>query len=138
MRNAAEQWLANYNGEKFIELDAFQHAARRHLISRAATTGPAGPMGARITYGDLGDQLDPGKRRCKGQRRTHIGHDLGCISQYEHEHGRPLPSSIVVLALTGQPAGGFVKDLCKGTLKMTVPEGSEYDFWRGQVGDEVP
>jgi hypothetical protein len=43
-RNPADRWLAAYSGEKFIKLDEFQHAVRRHLINRAATSDPADPM----------------------------------------------------------------------------------------------
>jgi hypothetical protein len=139
-RNPADRWLAAYSGEKFIKLDEFQHAARRRLINRAASTDPTDPFSARINYQRFRDQVDPKGQRWKGWRCTGIAHDLGCISQYEHEHGRPLPSSIVVYMQNGQlgsPAPDFIDALCKDMLGMEVPEGHELSFWREKLTEFV-
>jgi hypothetical protein len=39
--------------------------------------------------------------------RNKIGEILGEISTYEHDHGRPMLSAIVVLAGIGYPGEGF-------------------------------
>jgi hypothetical protein len=140
-RNPADRWLAACSGEKFIKLDEFQHAARWHLVNRAVMSDPADPMSARITYQKFRDLVDPHQHRWKGWRCTGIAHDLGCISQYEHEHGRPLPSSIVVYAKPGggpgRPAPDFIDGLCKDMLRMEVPRDHELNFWRDKLTEFV-
>ena len=41
--------------------------------------------------------------------RNRIAQILGDISTYEHEHGRPMLSALVVLAQEGRPGDGFFK-----------------------------
>jgi len=36
-----------------------------------------------------------------------IGHITGEINEYEHRHGRPMLSAVVVTKDTGMPGGGF-------------------------------
>jgi hypothetical protein len=136
-RDPVDRWLAAYNGEQFIQLDEFQHQARQSLINRAAATDPDTPLSARITYQKFRDLVDPEQRHWKGWRCTGIAHDLGCISLYEHQHGRPLPSSIVVYAQDGRPAPDFLEGLCKDMLRMEVPVGQESNFWRDKLSDFV-
>ena len=58
-----------------------------------------------ITYGELGSQI----RLFPLSEWFHlkIGWIVGACSQYEHQHGRPLISALVVNAETNQPGKGF-------------------------------
>jgi hypothetical protein len=125
-------------GEAFIELDNFQHHARRLLIRRAAEVDPSRPRDACIPYQKFRDLADPEKKRWKGSRCTGIGPDLGQISKYEFQHGRPLASSIVVYAPPlDHPAPDFIDALCRDMLGMEVPPGQEFAFWRTRLAEFV-
>lgn len=41
--------------------------------------------------------------------RTAFGDELGAISQYEVENGRPMLSSVVFNVVSGTPGGGYFK-----------------------------
>ena len=58
---------------------------------------------------------------------------LGNVSVYEHEHGRPLLSALVVHAGTGQAGDGFYKGLLQKRLGIHLTEAEERAFWREQV-----
>jgi hypothetical protein len=137
MRNAVSSWIAEYEGERMIALDDFQHDARRALIRRAAEGRRRHRLC--ITYGNFRDQQDPLRRRWKGHRSTGIAHDLGCISLYEHQHGRPLPTAAVTLAGVGEPSAGFWDGLCRDMLGMDVPPASDHQartrFWEARLDE---
>jgi hypothetical protein len=61
--------------------------------------------GALITYGEIAPLADL-NMESQGDR-TKMGELLGEISTYEHEHGRPMLSAVVVLAESGSPGKGF-------------------------------
>lgn len=130
-------WLADFNGERFIKLNNDELAVQRYLRERARQASPHNPRAVCITYGDLCKAIDPDERIWKHPRYKGIGRALGHVSFYEHHHGRPLLSALVVLAATGDPGDGFVEDLCRGTLQMTIAKGQEHGFWLSTVEEVV-
>ncbi|TET18177.1 MAG: hypothetical protein E3J75_00750 [Dehalococcoidia bacterium] len=59
----------------------------------------------RITYGKLGARI--GLYPLSELFQLKIGHIVGACSVYEHEHGRPLISALVVNEETNRPGKGF-------------------------------
>jgi hypothetical protein len=131
--SAAHRWLDAFEGRDRVELDDFQDGARRFLIRRAASSNPEQPFSATFTYQEFRDRYDPHGLRWSGWRCKGIAHDLGCISVYEHQHGRPLPSAAVVYAGFQHPARDFWTALCADLLHMEVPSGDRLaefvTFW---------
>jgi hypothetical protein len=109
-----------------------EERVRHILIERAKKTDPQAPLGARITCGDLCATADPDQASWKAPRYRGIGSVLGHISTYEHEHGRPLLSALVVQKLTMRAGDGFANDLGRG-LGFDIPPGGEHTFWLEQV-----
>jgi hypothetical protein len=76
---------------------------REHLINIAA-------RGGTITYQKLSDEcalkLD---MQASQYDRAEIGRILGEISTFEHIHGRPLISAVVITKGTGYEGDGFFK-----------------------------
>lgn len=77
--------------------------------------------------------------------RTKIGEILGEISTYEHHHGRPMLSAIVVLAGVGHPGEGFYnlarslglhhKRSELADMEFFVQEVKKvHTYWQGQPG----
>jgi hypothetical protein len=58
-----------------------------------------------ITYGEIAPLA--GLDMESQADRNEIGEILGEISTFEHEHGRPMLSALVVLAGIGYPGEGF-------------------------------
>lgn len=133
----ARSWLADYNGERFIKLNDHERAVQRYLRDRTRQAAPQNPRVACITYGELCKAIDPDEQVWRHPRYKGIGQALGHVSVYEHRHGRPLLSALVVAAATGDPGSGFVDDLCRGTLHMTITPGQEHAFWQATVEEVV-
>ena len=73
---------------------------RQHLIERARNTSPDRAIEARITYGGLCKTIDPKQRYWSGPRFRGLGKVLARIGVFEHAHGRPLLTALVVRAGT--------------------------------------
>ena len=75
------------------------HAAIYAELKRVARAGQT------TTYAGIAPlaRLDMGK----AADRAEIGHLLGEISQYEHDHGRPMLSAVVILQEWNMPGQGF-------------------------------
>jgi len=132
----ARQWLASYNDESFIKLNDHERQVQQFLQDQARNANPADPVAACLTYGDLCHAIDPDEHIWKRPRYKGIGQALGHVSLYEVHHHRPLLSALVIRAGFGDPGDGFINDLCRGTLSLTIPEGQERTFWQSKV-DEV-
>jgi hypothetical protein len=117
------------------ELNPAEERVRRILIERAKNTDPQAPRGALITYGDLCAAADPDQAYWVAPRYRGIGGVLGHISTYEHEHGRPLLSALVVRKMTMRAGEGFA-DLGRD-LGLDIPPGREDRFWLEQVEKAV-
>ena len=95
-----------------------------------------------VTYQNLSNDCNLGLRMQDGPHiRNEIGKILGDISVYEHTHGRPLLSSLVVRAGDNYEGDGFYKlgeELGFGDWKKLKREGifeveqmkKTIDFWR--------
>jgi hypothetical protein len=55
------------------------------------------------------------------------------VSVYEHEHGRPLLSALVVQAGTHQAGDGFYKGLLDRRLDIQLPPDQARPFWREEI-----
>jgi hypothetical protein len=95
--------------------------------------------GALITYGEIAP-LAGLNMESQGDR-TKMGELLGEISTFEHKHGHPMLSAVVVLAETGAPGKGFYNlarylDLHHGQgeladMEFFVKEVKKvYQFWK--------
>lgn len=82
---------------------------------------------ATITYQEVGDLI--GLDMANPAHRNEIAAILGEISSYEHQHGRPLLSAVVVLAETGWPGQGFF-DLARACGRMRAGEDNVSFFAR--------
>jgi hypothetical protein len=58
---------------------------------------------------------------------------LGNVSVFEHDHGRPLISALVVQAGTHQAGDGFYKGLLHKRLDIQLPPDQQRAFWRDEV-----
>jgi hypothetical protein len=112
-------------------LDAVTERVREYLISRAQAADPARPFAAVVTYGDLVDEADPEHAYFAWPRFRGIGEVLRRISTYEHQHGRPMLSALVVRKQTRQAGDGFA--VLGRELGEHIQEGEERSFWRSQV-----
>jgi hypothetical protein len=118
--------------QPMTELNPAEEQVRQILILRAKRTDAQVPRRALITYGDLCAAADPDQAHWRGPRYRGIGSALGHVSTYEHEHGRPLLSALVVQKLTMRAGDGFARDLGRG-LGFDIPPGGELGFWLEQV-----
>ncbi|SRR6266508_4265749 len=114
------------------EVNPAEERIRQILIERAKRTDPRVPRKALITYRDLCTAADPDQAYWKWPRYRGIGTALGHVSTYEHEHGRPLLSALVVQQQTMRAGDGFANDLGRG-LGFDIPPGGERKFWLEQV-----
>jgi hypothetical protein len=118
------------------ELNPAEERVRQILIEQAKQPDPQSPREALITYGDLCAAADPDQEFWKKPRYRGIGSALGHISTYEHEHGRPLLSALVVQKVTMRAGDGFADALGRG-LGFNIPIGGEREFWLDQVNEVV-
>ncbi|MGO8949002.1 MAG: hypothetical protein ACLQUY_15420, partial [Ktedonobacterales bacterium] len=54
-------------------------------------------------------------------------------AKFEHDHGRPLISALVVQAGTHQAGDGFYKALLQKRLDIQLPPDQERAFWREEI-----
>jgi hypothetical protein len=108
---------------------------RSYLIERVRKSDPLRPFQAKIVYGALCGAIDPDGHYWSWPRFRGIGKVLGRISTYEHEHGRPLLSVLVVHAGSLQAGDGFA-GLGRG-LGFEIQPGQERAFWRSQLEEVV-
>lgn len=95
-----------------IELSMHERIIWRLLRDRARSATHADPIPALITYGELGRLADPdGTWRYPMSRPPFRGLNeaLGHVSMYEVEHGRPMPTALVVSVDHQKPGDGFAK-----------------------------
>ena len=83
----------------------------------------------KITYSELAKQV--GLPSHGHQLGTRLGKVLDRINQYEHSHGRPLISALVVSAAYGSPGEGFY-DIARYLERMS-PSESEGEFWQKEL-----
>jgi hypothetical protein len=112
-------------------LSAIEERIRQFLSARARQTDPSRPFAAKITYQDLCSVIDPDQHYWSWPRFRGIGKVLGRISTWEHDHGRPLLSALVVHAGDLQAGDGFAG--LGRSLGYQIQPGQERAFWRGQV-----
>lgn len=74
---------------------------------------------ATVTYQEVANLV--GLDMANPAHRNEIAELLGVVSSYEHKHGRPLLSVVVVLADSGWPGQGFF-DLGKACRRMRADE----------------
>jgi hypothetical protein len=115
------------------QLSPVEQGVRAFLISKARQADPDRLSTARIEYQELGKAVDPLEHYWAWPRFRGLGDVLGNVSVFEHEHGRPLLSALVVQAGTHQAGDGFYKLLLRKRLHMDLPADQERDFWRQEV-----
>jgi hypothetical protein len=106
------------------ELDGADAELRTYLISRARGANLGDPDAAKVTYGGAADAVPAGG--WKYPRYTGIGQALDRINRYEHAHGRPLLSVLVVHKEGRQQGPGFT-DMAR-TLGYEIESGGERAF----------
>ena len=114
------------------ELTPIQERLRQHLIEeRAKKADPSRPFAATISYMELCAAVDPDQRYFSKPRFGGIGPALRAVSLYEHAHGRPLPSALVVRHVGRRPGTGFTP-VAVDTGREVRP-GQEHAVWRAEV-----
>ena len=112
-------------------LSPVEERVRQFLADRAADASPGQPFTALIPYGSLCHALDPTEQYWVAPRYKGIGQVLRRVSMWEHAHGRPLLSALVVQKATMRAGKGFAQ--LARALGEQVPPGRETDFWRTEV-----
>src|SRR6201992_3651285 len=102
------------------ELSPIEQRVRAFLISKARQADPDRLSSARIEYQELAKAIDPDEHYWAWPRFRGLGDVLGNVSEFEHEHGRPLISALVVQAGTHQAGDGFYKALLKNRLNKQL------------------
>lgn len=97
-----------------IGLTAYERRIRSNLIELARSADPTDVDSALVTYGDLYDAVPPEQPSDSkpGRGQSWMGplsKALYHVSTYEHEHGRPLLTALVVHKGDGRPGEGFAK-----------------------------
>ena len=115
------------------ELSTLEERVRAFLVSRARQADPDRLASARIEYQQLGKAIDPQEQYWAWPRFRGLGDVLGNVSVFEHEHGRPLISALVVQAGTHQAGDGFYKGLLHKRLGIQLQPHQERAFWREEV-----
>lgn len=115
------------------ELDPVEERVRAFLISRARQADPGRPSSAYTEYQQVGKAVDPEEHYWAWPRFRGLGAVLGNVSVYEHEHGRPLLSAIVVQAGTHQPGDGFYQGLLRDRLNKQLPPDQARAYWREEI-----
>ncbi|MFD5200224.1 hypothetical protein ACFWM7_08695 [Streptomyces sp. NPDC058375] len=118
-----------------LALTPIERDMHRLLRSLAQVGDPADPLSACIGYKEFVQRVDPhglDPYTSQGQMRG-LYPKLGHISVYEHQHGRPLLSALVVRKATGRPGDGFA-DLA---AQLGFEAADDPDFWEHQVARAV-
>jgi hypothetical protein len=119
------------------ELSPIEQRVRAFLISRARQADPDRGASAKIEYQQLAKAIDPEEHYWAWPRFRGLGDVLGNVSVFEHEHGRPLISALVVQAGTHQAGDGFYKGLLHKRLGMELPPEQQRAFWRQEIRKAV-
>ena len=102
-----------------VKLTLQQKVVRRRLIAIAR-------MGLSTTYGDVAEWA--GRNRLSAQG---VAADiLNPITHYDHQHGRPMLSALVVNAKTKKPGDGFW--ILAGILSLFKVGEDHYRFWMSE------
>jgi hypothetical protein len=112
-------------------LGSTDERVRQFLVGRVRHANPDQPFTAVVTYGLLCKALDPTQQYWVAPRYKGIGQVLRRVSMWEHAHGRPLLSALVVQKATMQAGKGFA-EMARSLGKRVTP-GQETDFWRSEV-----
>jgi hypothetical protein len=114
-----------------ITLTPVEREMHRLLRSLAKAGDPVDPLSACIGYKEFAQRVDPHGLDPHTSQGQMLGlyPKLGHISVYEHQHGRPLLSALVVRKATGRPGAGFAE--LASQLGFEAAE--EPDFWEHQV-----
>jgi hypothetical protein len=115
------------------ELSPVEQRVRAFLISKARQGNPDRLASAKLEYPELAKAIDPQEQYWAWPRFRGLGDVLGNISVFEHEHGRPLISALVVQAGTHQAGDGFYKGLLRKRLDMQLEPDLERPYWREEV-----
>jgi hypothetical protein len=118
-----------------VVLSELEERTRQFLKVRAIEAKLTDPKASTITYTELRDKMDPSAQTWTGHRCTGIAESLDRINRYEHDHGRPMISALVVLAGEGHPGPGFAK--CARSLDQIVPADLEQTFWRIELAKVI-
>ncbi|MFD9078134.1 hypothetical protein [Streptomyces erythrochromogenes] len=118
-----------------LTLTPVERDMQRLLRSLAQAGDPADPLSACISYKAFAQRIDPhGLDPYTSRNQMHgLFPKLGHISVYEHQHGRPLLSALVVAKATGRPGDGFAE--LASQLGFEAAEDAE--FWEHQVAQVV-
>jgi hypothetical protein len=106
---------------------------RAFLISKARQADPDRLSTAKIEYQELAKAIDPQEHYWAWPRFRGLGDVLGNVSEFEHDHDRPLLSALVVQAGTHQAGDGFYKGLLRKRLGIQLPPDQERAFWRDEI-----
>ncbi|RPE38998.1 hypothetical protein EDD90_1948 [Streptomyces sp. Ag109_O5-1] len=118
-----------------LTLTPIERDMHRLLRSLAKAGDPADPLSVCIGYKEFVQRVDPhglDPYTSQGQMRG-LYPKLGHISAYEHQHGRPLLSALVIRKATGRPGAGFA-DLAS---QLGFEAAEEPEFWEHQVEQSV-
>jgi hypothetical protein len=117
-----------------ITLKQPERSLHRALIERARGADPNNPQASCVAYSRLYGQLHPGFSgtfRGHGERRQ-FSIELAHVSWYEHEHGRPMLTALVVYKNVPEPADTFTQ--LARQLGRDVDD--DQAFWQAEL-DEV-
>jgi len=115
------------------QLSPTEQRVRAFLISRARQADPDRRSSALIEYQQLAKAIDPDEQYWAWPRFRGLGEVLGNVSEFEHDHGRPLISALVVQAGTHQAGDGFYKGLLQKRLDIQLPPDQERAYWREEI-----
>ncbi|MFJ4126613.1 hypothetical protein ACIP3U_35680 [[Kitasatospora] papulosa] len=118
-----------------LTLTPIERDMHRLLRSLAKAADPSDAVSACIGYKDFVQRVDPhglDPYTSQGQMRG-LYPKLGHISVYEHQHGRPLLSALVIRKATGRPGDGF-SDLAS---QLGFEAAGDAGFWEHQVEQVV-
>ncbi|MFE1877947.1 hypothetical protein ACFW9N_45135 [Streptomyces sp. NPDC059496] len=118
-----------------LSLTPLERDMHRLLRSLAQAGDPGDPLSACISYKEFAQRVDPhGLDPYTSQNQMHgLYPKLGHISVYEHQHGRPLLSALVVTKATGRPGDGFAEL----ATQLGFEAAEEAGFWEHQVAQAV-
>ncbi|MFD4973756.1 hypothetical protein [Streptomyces sp. NPDC058424] len=118
-----------------LTLTPIERDMHRLLRSLAKAGDPVDPLSACIGYKEFAQRVAPhglDPYTSLGQMRG-LYPKLGHISVYEHQHGRPLLSALVIRKATGRPGAGFA-DLAS---QLGFEAAEDAGFWEHQVAQAV-
>jgi hypothetical protein len=119
------------------DLSPIEQRVRAYLIRRAREADPDRLSSTRLEYQELAKAIDPEEHYWAWPRFRGLGDVLGNISVFEHEHGRPLISALVVQAGTHQAGDGFYKLLLEKRLGIELSPEQQRPYWRQEIRKAV-